>query len=123
MKTRFMPLVTAVAVVSGILLTPKVSLADGDTLASNNATVQPGGPRSGPNGKDFFNIEGSSNDPFDSFGVVDFQFPAGSTFNDGDLLSLTLAQANASFTTAGFSNADFQAPELSVGPVTVPERD
>jgi hypothetical protein len=202
-------------------VTPRVALADGATVASNNATVQPGGPRSGANGKDFFNIEGSSNDPFDSFGVVDFQFPTGSTFNDGDLLSLTLAQANASFTTdgsltfylttdttadiepdtstllydstdlpsglgdqlstryllgtgaftrgddgqldtftfaptdaalisylmtqistggtirliiapddptvaatyAGFSNADFQAPGLSVGPVTVPERD
>ncbi|MDW8104475.1 MAG: carboxypeptidase regulatory-like domain-containing protein [Armatimonadota bacterium] len=40
--------------------------------ASNNATVQPAGPRGGINGKRFFNIEGNNFGQFASFGVVDF---------------------------------------------------
>lgn len=42
------------------------------TVAFNNATVQPSGPRSGSNGKRFFNIQGNNNASFASFGVVDF---------------------------------------------------
>ncbi|MCS6829237.1 MAG: carboxypeptidase regulatory-like domain-containing protein [Armatimonadota bacterium] len=40
--------------------------------AVNNATIQPAGPRTGVNGKRFFNIEGNNFGNFASFGVVDF---------------------------------------------------
>jgi hypothetical protein len=101
MKTPFSPLIASGACVAAILCGPRSTWADTTTLATNNATVQPGGPRGGDNGKLFFNMEGSSNDVFASFGVVDFQLPDGSTFNPGDVLSITLTQANASFTQNG----------------------
>jgi len=101
MKTPFMPLVASGALAAVILCVPQTAWADTTTLATNNATVQPGGPRAGDNGKVFFNMEGSSNDTFASFGIVDFQLPDGSTFNPGDVLSITLTQANASFTHDG----------------------
>jgi hypothetical protein len=75
--------------------------ADFITSATNNATVQPGGPRAGPNAKFFFDVEGSSNGPFASFGVVDFQTPSGATIAQASALSLTLVQDNAAFTHAG----------------------
>jgi hypothetical protein len=101
MKTPFLSLIASGACVAAIFCVPQTTLADTTTPATNNATVQPGGPRAGDNGKVFFNMEGSSNDTFASFGVVDFQLPDGSTFNPGDLLSITLTQANASFTSDG----------------------
>jgi hypothetical protein len=72
--------------------------------ASNNATVQPAGPRSGTNGKINFNLEGSSNAANSSFGVVDFNFatlvlPGTATSVGGGLLQLT--EANAAFTAPG----------------------
>jgi hypothetical protein len=101
MKTRFVALGTASAVFSAIFLLPDFALADITISASNNATVQAAGPRTGANGKSFFNMEGSSNGSFASFGVVDFQTPAGVAFGPGGMLSLTLTQANAAFTTFG----------------------
>jgi hypothetical protein len=72
--------------------------------ASDNATIQPGGPRSGPNGKAFFNMEGSANGTgmtgFASFGVIDFDtslFRASSVTG----ATLQLTQANAAFTHNG----------------------
>jgi hypothetical protein len=70
-----------------------------DVEASDNATVQPAGPRSGGGGKAFFNVEGSTNGTFASFGVVDFVVP--STCTDLSGLSLALTQDNAGFTTDG----------------------
>jgi len=67
--------------------------------ASNNATVQPAGPRPGANGKQFFNMEGASNGTFASFGVVDFQ--PGSMSVQIASLTLALTQANAAFTNDG----------------------
>lgn len=76
-------------------------------LASNNATVQPGGPRSGSSGKAFFNIEGTDNGNFASYGVVDFDGSAVS-FSEAiaGLNSVTLAftQSNAGFTADGALN-------------------
>jgi hypothetical protein len=67
--------------------------------AANNATVQPGGPRPGVNGKQFFNMEGSANGTFASFGVVDFQSSPMSV--QVTSLTLALTQANAAFTHNG----------------------
>lgn len=73
--------------------------------AFDNATVQPGGPRTGANGKNFFNIEGSSYGNFSSFGVADFN---GSDLSFGGDpvamitgISLSFVQSNAGFTTDG----------------------
>ena len=72
------------------------------TQADDVATVQPGGPRGGSGGKTFFNIEGSANGTFASFGVADFVFD-GSDSVAGSLtaLSLEIVQSNAGFTTNG----------------------
>jgi hypothetical protein len=67
--------------------------------AANNATVQPGGPRPGLNGKQFFNMEGSGNGTFASFGVIDFQ--ANPMNAQVTSLTLVLTQANAAFTHNG----------------------
>jgi hypothetical protein len=71
--------------------------------ASDNATVQPDGPRAGPNGKAFFNIEGRPNDTFASFGVLEFNT---ATFHTGPVdtvasLTVNLTPSNASFTSRG----------------------
>src|SRR5215469_9871776 len=85
----------------GIACLATEALADTIILASNNATIEPGGPRAGTNGKVFFNMEGSSNGSFASFGVIDFQVPNGVTFGPGGTLSLSLTQDNAAFTANG----------------------
>jgi hypothetical protein len=69
-------------------------------VAGANATVQPGGPRTGTSGTNFFNIEGSSNGSFSSFGVIDFTLaPSPSDSVSG--LTLGLTESNAAFTKAG----------------------
>ncbi|MGF1511072.1 MAG: endonuclease/exonuclease/phosphatase family protein [Myxococcota bacterium] len=84
--------------------------------ASNNATVQPGGPRAGDSGKAFFNIQGDANGGFASFGVVDF-IP--SPINCFEIVSvgLELTQDNASFTGNGpYSVYLTDAVEVSIEP-------
>jgi hypothetical protein len=82
-------------------------------LAFDNATIQPNGPRPFSNGKNYFNMEGSSNNNFASFGVADFNssvlvngsgstVPSPPTGVNG--ISITLTQANASFTNTGNLN-------------------
>src|SRR5262245_33554919 len=69
-------------------------------LASDNATVQPGGPRAGASGKSFFNLEGSANTTFASFGVADFNFGSvvlGGTATGVSGAALQLTQSNAAF--------------------------
>jgi hypothetical protein len=78
---------------------PKQARANIILPASNNATVQPGGPRPGVNGKQFFNMEGPANGTFASFGVVDFQSSPMSL--QVTSLALALTQANAAFTHNG----------------------
>jgi hypothetical protein len=70
------------------------------TLASNNATIQNTGPRTGANGKAFYNMEASANGAFESFGVADFSFPAnafGGTAVSINSATLALTQSNAAF--------------------------
>jgi hypothetical protein len=99
------------ALVAAVSLAATALRADTfSALAFDNATVRPGGPRTGDYGKIFFNVEGSNNDPYASFGVADFQ---SSSFADanGNMISgtptalnaitITLSQANADFTTVG----------------------
>jgi hypothetical protein len=74
--------------------------------ATDNATVQPAGPRSGSSGKAFFNIQGSNGVNFASFGVVDFDFAALAPPLGGDVtginsVSLEMTQSNAAFSMAG----------------------
>jgi len=78
--------------------------------AFDNATVQPGGPRSGTSGKSFFNIEGSDNGSFASYGVARFDAAAirqalDASFGAGlwviDTIHLQVTQSNASFTSDG----------------------
>jgi hypothetical protein len=69
--------------------------------ATNNATIQPAGPRPGVNGKQFFNMEGSANGAFASFGVVDFQSSPISIPINSISLTFNLTQANAAFTHDG----------------------
>jgi hypothetical protein len=82
-----------------IISLPPRALANILLPAANNATVQPSGPRPGVNGKQFFNMEGSTNGTFASFGVVDFE----SSPITGPVTSLILdlTQANAAFTNNG----------------------
>src|SRR5712672_3227163 len=70
--------------------------------ASDNATVQPAGPRTGANGKAFFNMEGSTagGASFSSFGVADFTFPAQAVTGITSI-SLQMAQSNAAFSAMG----------------------
>jgi hypothetical protein len=100
----------AVVLVFGLAIGFQPDLHAGSSnpaVAFDNATVQPGGPRPGDFGKIFFNMEGINNDPFDSFGVADFNsadLQIG--FQVGSIQSVTiaLAQANAAFTHDGAIN-------------------
>ncbi len=70
--------------------------------AVDNATIQATGPRTGGSGRAFLNFEGSNNNNFASFGVVDFTTtapsPAASTISS---IVLTLTESNAQFSAAG----------------------
>ncbi|MCW0201916.1 MAG: hypothetical protein OJI74_08605 [Rhodanobacter thiooxydans] len=81
-----------------------------DVEAFQNATVQPGGVRTGGSGINFFNVEGADYGSFASYGVVRFDIASlKSQFDaqygvDGwvvDHISLSLTQSNASFTADG----------------------
>ncbi|MGE0859425.1 MAG: PEP-CTERM sorting domain-containing protein [Gammaproteobacteria bacterium] len=84
--------------------------ASANIEAFDIATVQPGGPRAGSSGKAFFNIEGSSNGSFASYGVARFDLTATKSawdleFGPGgwriDNVTLGLTQSNAAFSGAG----------------------
>jgi hypothetical protein len=91
--------------------------------ASDNATVQAAGPRTGSNGKAFFNVEGSAAGSFASYGVADFSF--GSlpfAVVSVDAAYLELIQSNAAFSATGgitFS-VDQKSPLANIQPVTSP---
>jgi hypothetical protein len=98
----FNSLVNVVVLATGSLLSAESGRASIVTSASDNSTVQPGGPRTGSNGQRFFNMEGSSNGTFASFGVIDFSIPGGATLGPtGVVLSLGLTQNNAAFSNNG----------------------
>ncbi|MBX3114182.1 MAG: PEP-CTERM sorting domain-containing protein [Fimbriimonadaceae bacterium] len=75
--------------------------------ATDNATIQPGGPRTGSSGKAFFNVESIPNGNFASYGVLDFDGSA-LTLDPaaGDIFRVivTLTESNAGFTTPGSVN-------------------
>src|SRR5262245_45335491 len=74
------------------------------TLAVDNATVWPAGPRPGDNGKIYFNAEGPGNGEFAGYGVADFdstQLGIGFTVDTIASVTVTLVQANAAFTHDG----------------------
>lgn len=75
--------------------------------ATDNATIQPGGPRTGSSGKAFFNVESIPNGNFASYGVLDFDGSA-LTLDPaaGDIyrVIVTLTESNAGFTTPGSVN-------------------
>lgn len=85
-------------------LLPGLALADTVSATSSlSSTVQVAGPRSGPSGTNFFNVEGSNNGNFASFGVLDFSasafnlaFPATAVSS----LTLSLTESNSAFTVA-----------------------
>lgn len=102
--------------------------------AFSNATIQPGGPRSGGNGKNFFNVEGPDFGTFASYGVARFDVSSAkinfdATFGVGhwvvDSIALSLTQSNAGFTTDGtvavyFTADDTTSIEPGVSPFSHP---
>jgi PEP-CTERM motif-containing protein len=90
--------------------------------AVDNATVQPAGPRSGANGKAFFNVEGSNNNAFASYGVADFNYGARPAISDITAATLKLTHSNAAFTAAGTVaiSLDTKSPPADIQPVTSP---
>jgi hypothetical protein len=79
--------------------------------AGDVATVQPAGPRAAPNGKNFFNVEGSGAGASASFGVADFNtgglnfvLPAGETIGTINSITLGTINAPAAFTHSGGVN-------------------
>jgi hypothetical protein len=79
--------------------------------AGDVATVQPAGPRTAPNGKNFFNVEGSGAAASASFGVADFNtaglsftLPGGETIGTINSILLGTINAPASFTHSGGVN-------------------
>jgi hypothetical protein len=103
-KLLFSTVVLALAISFSVISSAYATLIPVVASASNNATVQPAGPRAAPNGKNFFNLEGSSATTNSSFGVLDFSFsslslPGTATNVVGATLDLT--ESNAAFTNPG----------------------
>lgn len=97
--------ITAAVYAALLMAAPAVSgAASVAAIATDNATVQAAGPRTGSNGKNFFNIEGASNGNFASYGVLDFNFGAVGAQPAFTNLTLALFQSNASFTANGALN-------------------
>jgi hypothetical protein len=95
--TFLVTLVVVVAHGAAIQAAPITILA----TATNNATILPGGPRTGTNGKIFLNAEGSNNGAFASFAVIDFPLIANPSVTSVSSLALSLTQSNAAFTANG----------------------
>ena len=93
------------------------------TEASDNATVQVAGPRTGTSGKNFFNVEGSINGNFASYGVADFVFgvqPFTVVGINSATLHLTESNAAFSFTGPFVLSLDKKAALSDIQPVTSP---
>ena len=94
-----------VAAVSAVAQTNIAFSAKPTGPTTGNATVQGAGPRSGANGQNFFNLEGSDNNAFASFGVIDIDlsplFLGGNPYSTVTGATLTLAENNAAFSHPG----------------------
>ena len=94
----------ACATLAATLSTPHDAAAQTTGAAVGNATVNPAGPRTGTNGTNFFNVEGSNNAANATFGVMDFAVssfnPNSQTANgvSGGALTLSLTESDAAFT-------------------------
>ena len=71
-----------------------VQADDFSTMAFDNATVWYNGPRAGDNGKIFLDIEGVGGDPYESFGVADF---------DSSTMGIPYTVANVTAVTVGLT--------------------
>lgn len=89
----------------GAVLTAAALAVDSNAVeAFDNATVQPGGPRTGTGGKNFFNVEGKDNGNFASYGVFDVDaslFSFGGPVGSVTGIKIDLFQSNAGFTADG----------------------
>ncbi|MGE3242497.1 MAG: hypothetical protein AB7G28_12565 [Pirellulales bacterium] len=102
MKVKRLLVFSLALLAAGVMASAPVRAAFVSVEATDNATVQPGGPRSGTSGKNFYNLEGSNNTTFASFGVADFVFPAPSgTVTGVSGVTLKLTQSNAGFSMPG----------------------
>jgi hypothetical protein len=91
-----------VAAAVAIALVPHAHAEVIESQANDVATVWPAGPRPGDFGKIFFNIEGTSNGQFASFGVADFKVATpGPVLSVSNTLMLFLTQSNTIFTHNG----------------------
>ncbi len=86
-----------------------------------NATVQPGGVRTGSSGLAFFNVEGSDFGNFASYAAARFDLSGIKSRFDADFgaglwvidsIALQLTQSNASFTASGAVDVLFTADDL-----------
>lgn len=115
---RLQTLCIAAVVALSALSTSDLRAAMLSVEASDNATVQPAGPRSGSSGKAFFNIEGSNNGNFASYGVADFNFGAQPPITAINSATLKLTQSNAGFTKNGglVVSLDTKSPPADIQP-------
>jgi len=92
--------------------------------ATSNATVQTTGVRTGANNINFLNVEGSNNNAFASFGLVEFDFMqfglTPETVDSVNSIQLVFTESNASFTRPGslafFITTDLDASLSSGSP-------
>ncbi|MBC8139275.1 MAG: hypothetical protein H8F28_25655 [Fibrella sp.] len=105
---QFKSFVKIVGVLATVcLLSPAFANQTISAVAARNATVMPSGPRTGANGTNFFNVEGSNNGNFSSYGVLDFvsaAFGINETVASVQNLTLNLFNAPAGFSVAGSVN-------------------
>jgi hypothetical protein len=69
--------------------------------ASRSLTIQPAGPRPGEAGSRYFNVEGSKNHRYASFGVLTFELPKDGQASDVKTMSLRLVQSIPRFAKDG----------------------
>jgi hypothetical protein len=94
-----------VALAGFVFGSARLAVAVQDTFtATGNATVQPAGPRTGANGTNFFNLEGSNNGVNSSYGVLDIPLSNlnfGGTITSINSVTLNLTENNSAFTAPG----------------------
>jgi len=92
-----------IAILALAFVLPSVYAIQGTFSATGNATVQPGGPRTGANGTNFFNIEGASNGNNASYGVVDIPLTDASNLFGGTVSSINSVTLNLTRQDSAFS--------------------
>jgi hypothetical protein len=87
--------------------------ADGgvEVTASQSLTIQPSGPRQGPGGGRYFNVEGKANNRYASFGVLVFDLPKEALGQRVKGVTLMMVQSIPGFARDG-GVTFFLAPDL-----------